>query len=136
MNQQRYQHGLTTGQCLWLVITVALGLALGSQAAARECRQETPLPADVRLIAPGPQVPEAVARFGPRDVERLLADAAIVRHRGKIEAAIANARATLALREAGTPLPDVSSAHVLRGNMLAATRILCPDPAVATAPAA
>jgi DNA-3-methyladenine glycosylase I len=39
--------------------------------------------------------PRAVARFGPDDVARLLADAAIVRHRGKIEAAIANARATL-----------------------------------------
>jgi DNA-3-methyladenine glycosylase I len=37
---------------------------------------------------------EAVARFGDRDVERLLGDAGIVRHRGKIEAAIANARAT------------------------------------------
>jgi DNA-3-methyladenine glycosylase I len=49
--------------------------------------------------------PERVARFGERDVERLLGDAGIVRHRGKIEAAIANARATLALREAGTPLP-------------------------------
>jgi DNA-3-methyladenine glycosylase I len=48
--------------------------------------------------------PERVARFGERDVERLLGDAGIVRHRGKIEAAIANARATLALREAGTPL--------------------------------
>ncbi len=48
--------------------------------------------------------PERVARFGPRDVERLLGDAGIVRHRGKIEAAIAGARATLALREAGTPL--------------------------------
>ena len=48
--------------------------------------------------------PEAVARFGERDVERLLQDAGIVRHRGKIEAAVANARATLALREAGTPL--------------------------------
>jgi DNA-3-methyladenine glycosylase I len=48
--------------------------------------------------------PERVARFGEADVERLLADAGIVRHRGKIEAAIANARATLALREAGTPL--------------------------------
>src|SRR5205807_1139520 len=47
--------------------------------------------------------PEAVAEFGPRDVERLLGDAGIVRHRGKIEAAIANARATLALREAGSP---------------------------------
>jgi DNA-3-methyladenine glycosylase I len=44
--------------------------------------------------------PVRVARFGPRDVERLLADAAIVRHRGKIEAAVANARATLAVQEA------------------------------------
>ena len=36
--------------------------------------------------------PDAVARFDERDVERLLGDAGIVRHRGKIEAAIANAR--------------------------------------------
>ncbi len=43
--------------------------------------------------------PEAVAGFGREDVERLLADAGIVRHRGKIEAAIANARATLAVQE-------------------------------------
>ncbi|MFV3073250.1 DNA-3-methyladenine glycosylase I [Niveispirillum fermenti] len=35
---------------------------------------------------------DAVAAFGPGDVERLLADAGIVRHRGKIEAAINNAR--------------------------------------------
>ena len=40
---------------------------------------------------------EAVARFGERDVARLLGDAGIVRHRGKIEAAIANARAAVAL---------------------------------------
>ena len=40
---------------------------------------------------------EAVARFSERDVERLLGDAGIVRHRGKIEAAIANARAATAL---------------------------------------
>ncbi|MCC6524185.1 MAG: DNA-3-methyladenine glycosylase I [Polyangiaceae bacterium] len=33
----------------------------------------------------------AVARFGPKDVARLLGDAGIVRHRGKIEAAIHNA---------------------------------------------
>jgi DNA-3-methyladenine glycosylase I len=52
--------------------------------------------------------PEAVARFGERDVKRLLGDAGIVRHRGKIEAAIANARATLALREAGTPLDELA----------------------------
>jgi DNA-3-methyladenine glycosylase I len=32
-----------------------------------------------------------VARFGPRDVQRLLGDASIVRHRGKIESAIQNA---------------------------------------------
>src|SRR4051794_22784950 len=50
--------------------------------------------------------PERVARFGERDVERLLGDAGIVRHRGKIEATIANARATLALRET-TPLPEL-----------------------------
>jgi DNA-3-methyladenine glycosylase I len=43
--------------------------------------------------------PQRVARFVDRDVERLLGDAGIVRHRGKIEAAIANARATLALRD-------------------------------------
>lgn len=51
--------------------------------------------------------PDAVARFGERDVERLVADAGIVRHRGKIKAAIANARGTLALRAAGTPLHDL-----------------------------
>ncbi len=39
--------------------------------------------------------PEVVAEFGSTDVERLLTDTSIVRHRGKIEAAIANARATL-----------------------------------------
>jgi DNA-3-methyladenine glycosylase I len=55
--------------------------------------------------------PEAVARFGARDVERLLGDAGIVRHRGKIEAAIANARGTLALRDAGTPLHELVWAH-------------------------
>jgi DNA-3-methyladenine glycosylase I len=50
--------------------------------------------------------PERVAAFGERDVERLLGDASIVRHRGKIEAAIENARATLRLREA-TPLHEL-----------------------------
>jgi DNA-3-methyladenine glycosylase I len=51
--------------------------------------------------------PEGVAEFGESDVERLLGDAGIVRHRGKIEAAIGNARATLALRDAGTPLNEL-----------------------------
>jgi DNA-3-methyladenine glycosylase I len=40
-----------------------------------------------------------VAGFTDRDVERLLGDAAIVRHRGKIEAAIANARAALDVQD-------------------------------------
>ena len=43
--------------------------------------------------------PAAVARFGQRDVKRLLNDAGIVRNRGKIEAAIANALATLDVQE-------------------------------------
>jgi DNA-3-methyladenine glycosylase I len=38
-----------------------------------------------------------VARFGPRDIERLMGDAGIVRNRLKIESAIANALATLEL---------------------------------------
>jgi DNA-3-methyladenine glycosylase I len=45
----------------------------------------------------------AVARLGPRDVARLLGDAGIVRHRGKIESTINNARRAVALaREAGS----------------------------------
>jgi len=42
---------------------------------------------------------ERVARFGKRDVTRLLADAGIVRHRGKIEATINNAARALELVE-------------------------------------
>jgi DNA-3-methyladenine glycosylase I len=42
-----------------------------------------------------------MARFGEGDVERLLGDAGIVRHRGKIEAFIGNARAYLAMQAAG-----------------------------------
>ncbi|MGZ4440493.1 MAG: DNA-3-methyladenine glycosylase I [Gaiellaceae bacterium] len=41
----------------------------------------------------------AVAAFDEADVERLLSDPGIVRHRGKIEAAIGNARAALELPE-------------------------------------
>jgi DNA-3-methyladenine glycosylase I len=39
--------------------------------------------------------PERVARFAPRRIERLLADPGIVRNRAKVEAAVANAQATL-----------------------------------------
>jgi DNA-3-methyladenine glycosylase I len=43
---------------------------------------------------------ERVARFGERDLERLLADSSIVRNRSKIEAVIGNARCTVDLVEA------------------------------------
>lgn len=43
--------------------------------------------------------PEAVAAFDDSDIERLLADAGIVRHRGKIVSTINNASRALALRE-------------------------------------
>lgn len=66
--------------------------------------------------------PDAVAAFTHADVERLLQDVAIIRHRGKIEATIANARAAVALRSAeglgprgdlgpGADLADLVWAH-------------------------
>jgi DNA-3-methyladenine glycosylase I len=42
---------------------------------------------------------EKIARYGARDRRRLLADAGIVRHAGKIEATISNAARVLAVRE-------------------------------------
>jgi DNA-3-methyladenine glycosylase I len=72
--------------------------------------------------------PERVARFGERDVERLLGDAAIVRHRGKIESAVSNARRCLELQEEAGSLaafvwrfePDPSSrpARITRDVLL------------------
>ncbi len=43
--------------------------------------------------------PQAVARFNARSVERLLRDPGIVRNRQKVEAAVGNARAFLAVQE-------------------------------------
>jgi len=45
--------------------------------------------------------PHAVAAYGAADVERLMSDAGIVRNLRKVEATIANARATVALRADG-----------------------------------
>ncbi len=53
---------------------------------------------------------ERVARFGPGDVERLLTNADIVRHRGKIEAVINNARRAVELVQA-----EGSIAHYVWG---------------------
>jgi DNA-3-methyladenine glycosylase I len=69
---------------------------------------------------------EAVARFGERDVARLLADERIVRNRAKIEAAIANARAAAALPEGLAALiwsfaPPPRSRRPAAGEVPAAT---------------
>jgi DNA-3-methyladenine glycosylase I len=57
-----------------------------------------------------------VARFGDRDVARLLADAGIVRHRGKIEAAIANAVAARAMHADGESLAELIWSHAPTGR--------------------
>jgi DNA-3-methyladenine glycosylase I len=72
-----------------------------------------------------------VARFGERDVERLLGDAGIVRHRGKIEAVINNAARAVELVEAEgsiahfvwgyEPEPRRGDAAVKRGELLSIT---------------
>ena len=56
-------------------------------------------------------VPETVAAFGARDVDRLLADASIVRHRGKIEATVANARAVRRMHADGETLAALLWRH-------------------------
>jgi DNA-3-methyladenine glycosylase I len=48
--------------------------------------------------------PAVVVRYTPRQVEKLLLDASIVRHRGKIESTISNARALLTLQKSGETL--------------------------------
>jgi len=45
--------------------------------------------------------PDVVAAYGPREIERLLADPGIIRSRSKIGATIGNAKAYVAMREAG-----------------------------------
>lgn len=48
--------------------------------------------------------PERMARFGPDDITRLLQDSSIIRHRGKIEAALDNARTLLSMWDEGESL--------------------------------
>jgi DNA-3-methyladenine glycosylase I len=55
--------------------------------------------------------PSRVARFGARDVTRLLKDPGIIRHRGKIEAVIANAKAFIAMQENGESLAKFVWSH-------------------------
>jgi len=53
--------------------------------------------------------PERIARFTPKKVEKLLGNAGIIRHRGKIEGAIGNARAWLEIME------EVGFSHFIWG---------------------
>lgn len=50
--------------------------------------------------------PERIARFDDADVARLMADPGIVRNRLKVEGAVRNARAYLALAAEGVPFAD------------------------------
>jgi DNA-3-methyladenine glycosylase I len=73
---------------------------------------------------------ESVARFGKRDVVRLLRNTEIVRNRAKVEAVIANAQAALRLAEDGDSLsqliwtfaPKRSRTPRRRGDLPATTR--------------
>jgi DNA-3-methyladenine glycosylase I len=55
--------------------------------------------------------PERIAAYGEDDVARLLADAGIVRNRQKVAAFIGNAKALLAMHEAGETLHDLVWSH-------------------------
>jgi molybdate transport system substrate-binding protein len=59
-----------------------------------------------------------------------LIDAALVRQGSRFD--LGRVGTGVAVR-AGTPVPDAGNARVLKGNIRAATTIVCPDPAVATA---
>lgn len=50
--------------------------------------------------------PVRVAAMDEEDIERLVLDAGIIRHRGKIQAIIGNARAFLAMEKNGEPFAD------------------------------
>ena len=63
--------------------------------------------------------PVKVARFDERMVGRLLGDAGIIRHRGKIESTINNARRLLAMHEAGESLSELVWSHADRRRIAA-----------------
>jgi DNA-3-methyladenine glycosylase I len=64
--------------------------------------------------------PAAVARFGEKDMARLLGNAGIIRSRAKIEATIAGARIYLAMQKAGEDFSDfvwgMTGGEVVKGT--------------------
>lgn len=77
--------------------------------------------------------PRRIARYGAADVDRLMGDAGIVRNRLKIEAAIANARATQELHEAGSSLDALVWGFVDGRPVVNRWRTLAEVPAVTPA---
>ncbi|MGQ7847981.1 DNA-3-methyladenine glycosylase I [Granulosicoccus sp. 3-233] len=73
--------------------------------------------------------PEKIARFSDARLDRIASDAAIVRHRQKVESVRSNARAWLSLREAGQSFSDVIWAHVEHETLDNAFRQLSDVPA-------
>lgn len=114
------------GRCAWAYESSAREIAYHDDEWGVPCRDERGL--FERLILEGAQAglswrtvldkregyrrafagfdPERIARFDERQRAALLADAGIVRNRLKIDAAIANARALLEMRERGDSLAD------------------------------
>ena len=66
--------------------------------------------------------PERIVCFTPERVEALMQDAGIIRNRAKIESAVGNARAVLALHESGGSLMDVVWSHEPKGRRKAPRR--------------
>jgi len=75
---------------------------------------------------------EKIVRFGDADIQRLLADAAIVRHRGKIASTINNAQRVLELRQAFGSL----AAYAWRYEPDPASRPAHPQPGIVLGPSA
>lgn len=73
--------------------------------------------------------PEVVAGYGEEDRERLLADPGIVRNRLKVDSTISNARALLALHDAGGSLSETLWAAVGNEPQVNRPRVLADVPA-------
>jgi DNA-3-methyladenine glycosylase I len=77
--------------------------------------------------------PEVIARYGPADVERLLADPGIIRSRAKIEATISNARTYLDMRAAGEDFSELlwglAGGQTLRNEWTETSQIPAQSPA-------
>ena len=72
--------------------------------------------------------PERVAAMTAEEVEILLQDAGIIRHRGKIEAIIGNARAYLAMAQNGEPFSEFGWSFVVNTPQLTQAATLAEIP--------